>query len=197
MGPGLVPRLDAAVAYTLVRKLAPRLIVEVGSGHSTRFMARAIADGGLETELVTIDPAPRATIEALPVTLVRGTLQQADPELFGRLQSGDMLCVDSSHILMPGTDVDIAVNDILPSLPSGVIVFFHDIFLPDAYPPDWAWRGYNEQNGVGALLQAGYEPLFASRYAVTRMAEDLAATVVARLPLVAGAWESGLWLRKT
>ena len=30
------PRLDASVAYALVRRLAPRRIVEIGSGHSTR-----------------------------------------------------------------------------------------------------------------------------------------------------------------
>ena len=58
------PRLDAAIAYVLVRERQPRRIVEVGSGHSTRFMARAIADGGLSTELTAIDPAPRAAIAA-------------------------------------------------------------------------------------------------------------------------------------
>jgi hypothetical protein len=151
----------------------------------------------LSTELLAIDPAPRATIEALPVTLARTTLQQADRTLFARLRPGDLLCMDSSHILMPGTDVDIMINDILPVLPSGVVVFFHDIFLPDPYPAAWAWRGYNEQNGVGALIQGGFVPLFASRYVVSRMTTELEATVVAGLPLVPGAHESGLWLIKT
>jgi hypothetical protein len=36
------PRLDAAALYTLVRKQRPARIVEVGSGHSTRFTARAM-----------------------------------------------------------------------------------------------------------------------------------------------------------
>jgi hypothetical protein len=89
------------------------------------------------------------------------------------------------------------INDILPALPTGVVVFFHDIFLPDPYPAHWAWRGYNEQSGVGALVQGGYAPLFASRYVVTRMAAEVEATVVAGLPLVRGAHESGLWLVKT
>jgi len=54
------PRLDAAAAYAIVRKTQPRRIVEVGSGHSTRFLARAVADGKLETEITAIDPQPRA-----------------------------------------------------------------------------------------------------------------------------------------
>jgi hypothetical protein len=33
------PRLDAAAAYAIVRRNAPARIVEVGSGHSTRFLA--------------------------------------------------------------------------------------------------------------------------------------------------------------
>ncbi len=55
------PRLDAAAAYAFVRERKPKRIVEVGCGHSTRFFARAIADGGLRTELTAIDPAPRAS----------------------------------------------------------------------------------------------------------------------------------------
>lgn len=190
------PRLDAAAAYAMVRHLAPSKIVEVGSGHSTRFMVRAVADGDLETAITAIDPAPRANIANLPVALKRQTLQQADPRLFEGLAAGDILCIDSSHILMPGTDVDIAVNRILPGLPSGAVVFFHDIFLPDGYPETWSWRGYNEQNAVGALLQGGYELLFASHYVCRSMAARWARTVIADLPLVDGALESGLWLRK-
>ena len=125
------PRLDAAAAYTMVRTHKPPRIIEVGSGHSTRFMLRAIADGSLATQVTAIDPAPRATLEDLPVTLERKTLQEADDTLFDSVASGDLVCIDSSHIMMPGTDVDIAVNRILPRLKPGTLVFFHDILLPD------------------------------------------------------------------
>ncbi len=191
------PRLDAATAYTMVRTHKPRRIIEVGSGHSTRFMMRAIADGGLDTNLTAIDPAPRASLENLPLTLERKTLQEADERLFDTIESGDMVCIDSSHIMMPGTDVDIAINRILPRLKAGTIVFFHDILLPDAYPSRWAWRGYNEQNAVAPLLQGGWEILFSSHYALTRMARRTMKGVMTELPLVTGAIESGLWLRKS
>ena len=49
------PRLDAAAAYTMVRRHRPARIVEVGSGHSTRFIARAVADGALRTRIIAID----------------------------------------------------------------------------------------------------------------------------------------------
>ncbi len=169
------PRLDALAAYTLVREKRPARIVEVGSGHSTRFMAAAIEDGGLSSELTCIDPAPRASLSGLDVTWRKMVLQSAPEADLMALESGDMLFIDSSHLLMPGTDVDHLIVSLLPALPSGIVLHVHDIFLPDAYPESWAWRGYNEQSAIAALLQGGgYQPLFASRYVATRMSARLA-----------------------
>lgn len=191
------PTLDAAAAYAMVGRHRPRLIVEVGSGHSTRFLARAVADGGLGTRLVAIDPAPRAALEGLPVELVRKPLSAVGPAPFAALEAGDLLIVDSSHILMPGSDVDDLLNRILPLLPAGVLLHLHDIFLPDDYPAAWAWRGYNEQNAIGALIAGGgWRYVFASHYVATRMAARLAQSVVARLPRAPGALDTSLWLEK-
>ena len=190
------PRLDAAMAYALVRRHRPARLVEVGSGHSTRFLARAVEDGGLATEILAIDPAPRAALRGLRVEWLAQTVPACGLEPFRRLAPGDVLFVDSSHILMPGTDVDFLLNDILPILPAGVLLHLHDIFLPDDYPASWGWRGYNEQSGVAALLDGRWELLFASRYAVTRMPDRLRDSVIAQLPLLPGALETSLWLRR-
>jgi len=191
------PRLDAAALYVFVRETQPGRIVEVGSGHSTRFMARAIRDGGLSTELVSIDPAPRAAIEGTGTTLMRSTVQQAGLAPFLLLADGDMLFIDSSHILMPGTDVDFLANRVLPGLKRGVLVHVHDIFLPDDYPPEWEWRGYNEQLAVAALLQGrGFRLLWSSHYAATRMKYAVDASAARDIPLLPGAHEASVWLIK-
>ena len=192
------PRLDGAAAYTMVRNHRPARIVEIGSGHSTRFFARAAQDGGLATAITAIDPAPRAVLDGLDnVRIIRKTVQDAGAEPFASLSAGDFLAIDSSHILMPGSDVDLLLNHVLPSLPEGVFVHIHDVFLPDDYPTEWAWRGYNEQLGVAPLLTGnGWHPLFASHYVASRMGATLAGTVVEQLPLPEGAHESSLWLKK-
>lgn len=190
-------RLDGAAAYAMVRDTRPARIVEVGSGHSTRFLARAVTDGGLATQLTAVDPAPRAAIRDLAIKWIPTTLQDAGPGPFQELAAGDILFIDSSHILMPGSDVDTLFNRILPALPAGVRVHIHDIFLPDDYPEAWEWRGYNEQLAIGALLQGGYRPLFASHYVASRMADAVAASVAGRLTLMPGAMETSLWLEKT
>jgi hypothetical protein len=191
------PRLDALAAYAMVRAHRPARLVEIGCGHSTRWFARAIADGGLATRLTAIDPRPRATLADLPIVFLRTTLQRAGAAPFADLQAGDVLSLDGSHILMPGTDVDIMLNRILPALPAGMLVHIHDVFLPDPYPARWAWRGYNEQQGVGAMLAGGgWRILWASRWVATRLNNRLACSIAVQLPLLPGAHETSLWLEK-
>jgi len=195
LGQSWFPSLDAAVAYALVRERKPQRIVEVGSGHSTRILSRAHCGIG---EILAIDPMPRADVAGLAgVRVVPSTLQAAPTDLFDGLRAGDVLFIDSSHILMPGSDVDILLNRVLPRLPAGALVHIHDIFLPFDYPPSWGWRNYNEQQGVLPLLATGaYRPLFSSVWAARRMGDRLAASVVARLPQPADAMATSLWLEK-
>ena len=181
----------------MVRRFRPRRIVEVGSGHSTRFLARAASDGTTGTRITAIDPAPRATLAGLDIELLRMRVQDSGDAPFAHLVEGDFLVIDSSHKMAPGSDVELLIHRVLPALPAGVHVHFHDIFLPDDYPQAWAWRRYTEQDAVAALVSgADYVVEFASAWLVSRRADLLRTGLVSRLPLVAGAIESSLWLRK-
>ena len=186
------PRLDAAAAYAIVRSTRPNRIVEVGSGHSTRFLARAVADGGLDTTVTSIDPRPRATLEGLPVQRVTLPVQSTPLSVFEVLAAGDILFIDSSHQLKPGSDLEFLFNEVLPRLAPHVRIHFHDIFLPDGYPASWSWRRYNEQEAVAELLADGYAQEFSSH----QVPKQGLTGILARLPLVAGAIESSLWVRK-
>ncbi|WP_222183653.1 class I SAM-dependent methyltransferase [Geminicoccus harenae] len=190
------PRLDAARAYATVHEQRPRRIVEIGSGHSTRFLARAIRDAASGTELHCIDPEPRADIRALPLVHHPCRFEEmAVTEIAALLGPGDLLFVDSSHLLLPGGDVDRIVNDLLPRLPPGVLLHVHDIFLPDPYPEHWAWRGYAEQSLIAALLHGGgWRLLWSSHWLATRRQERVAAGPLAALSLRDGVPETSLWL---
>lgn len=187
------PRLDAAAAYALVRASRPRRIVEVGSGHSTRFLARAVADEGLATRITAVDPQPRASLQGLAVEWLPVPVQKVAPELFAGLAPNDILFIDSSHQNRPGSDVAFLLENALPRLASGVRVHFHDVFLPDDYPSAWAWRRYNEQEAVAGLLRERFALEFSSHQALKAGALP---AVLERLPLPAGAIESSAWLRK-
>ncbi len=186
------PTLDAAIAYTILADTHPARIIEVGSGHSTRFLAAA-ANGA---SITCIDPAPRAALDSLPVTWQRALLSDAHLPMFDDLRAGDVAFFDSSHLMWPGLDVDLIFNRILPRLAPGVRVHIHDILLPDPYPESWAWRGYTEQNALGGWLMGGaFTPLFASHHASTRM-DALAHPAIAGLPRHPDAIDTSLWMVK-
>lgn len=191
------PGLDGAAAYALVRDRRPARILEIGSGHSTRFLARAVRDGGLATEITCVDPAPRADLAGTGVRFLRHAIQHVPLSHLPALEAGDILFLDSSHLALPGSDVDLVLTHLLPTMPSGLLVHIHDIVLPDPYPEAWAWRTYNEQVLVAALLAGGgFTPLFSSHFVRTRLLGKDGYPALDWLPVPDGALETSLWLEK-
>lgn len=189
------PGLDAAALYALIRAVRPRRVVEIGAGHSTRIMARAIADGRLTTTIDAVDPAPRATLAGLSARWWREPVQALDPAVVATLARDDILFVDSSHVLVPGSDVAFILTELLPRVRAGVLLHVHDVFLPAPYPAAWRWRGYNEQAALAPLLLGGFQLVFASAW-VRRETPDLLGPVARGLPRPADSVESSLWLRR-
>ncbi|GAB1817674.1 class I SAM-dependent methyltransferase [Herbidospora sp. RD11066] len=149
---GWLPPLDALGLYGLLVETNPGRYVEIGSGNSTKFARRAIDDHGLRTRITSIDPAPRANVDALCDVTVRSPLERADLAIFADLEPGDIVFLDGSHRVLMGSDVTVFFFEVLPLLPPGVLVHLHDIMLPFDYPPEWRWRHYSEQYLLAAFL---------------------------------------------
>lgn len=150
-----LPGLDAAAIYALVASTRPRRYIEVGSGMSTRFAARAIADHGLATEIVSIDPEPRADIAALCSRTHRQPLEDVASSLWDDLSPQDLIFFDGSHRAFQNSDVTVFFTEIVPAMPPGLIYGIHDICLPFDYPAEWSRRFYNEQYMLAAYLLGG------------------------------------------
>lgn len=146
---------DLEVLYLMVRTLKPRRVVEIGCGNSTRIVRQAILDGDLATELVAIDPLPRADISGLTDRFEECRLEEID-NFIERYPLGadDILFVDSSHEVFVGNDVANIFCRIIPALPRGVVVHVHDVFLPYDYPPCFArdYSHWGEQYLLHALI---------------------------------------------
>ena len=144
--------LDAVVLTGMLVRHDPRLIIEIGSGNSTKFARHAISTRRLRTKIVSIDPQPRAEVDALCDEVIRAPAEFVDPAVFSRLKSGDILFIDSSHRSLENSDVTALFLEVLPELPPGVIVHVHDVYLPFDYPPASEGLMYNEQYLLAALL---------------------------------------------
>ena len=126
-----------------MRSARPRLVIEVGSGFSTLVLdqaARRNAEDGAPARLVTIDPYPSPLIARLETELhpVRGT--EVPLSEFEALEAGDILFCDTTHTVKLGSEVNYLILEVLPRLAPGVLVHFHDVFLPWEYPRKWPLR---------------------------------------------------------
>jgi len=152
---GWFPSFDAIMLYGLLATRNPRRYVEVGSGNSTRFARRAVRDHKLRTKIISIDPCPRAEIDAICDAVVRQPLEAVDVNLANELTREDLLFVDSSHRSFQNSDVTVFFTEILPALPPGLVYGMHDIFLPNDYPEVWRERFYSEQYLLSCYLAGG------------------------------------------
>ena len=153
--------MDAAMLYHFVRKLQPRRIIEIGCGFSTMVIsealeANAVAPG--DCDFTSIDPYPRDfLLEGASRAKMRCDKLQAVPlGEFEALSVGDILFIDSSHVVKAGSDVLYEINEILPALAVGVHIHFHDIHFPFDYTRDWIMNRHtfwNEQYALQAFLQ--------------------------------------------
>lgn len=133
--------VDAHVYYIFIRHFKPRRIVEIGSGYSTLVAAAAVRkvaeDTGKMPELVAIEPYPLPFLKtdvAGISEVIESKVQDVGMEVFTSLRAGDILFIDSTHVLREGGDVQFEYCEVLPRLAPGVIVHIHDISLPNPYP---------------------------------------------------------------
>ena len=170
---GWLSPLDLIVLYSTIVTRRPRTYLEVGSGCSTTFVRHAINTFGLETRIISIDPEPRAGIDAICDVVVRSPLEETDLALFSELQDGDVFFLDGSHRCFTNSDVTVAFLEVLPRLGSGIAIGIDDIYLPYDYPPEWADRFYSEQYVLAAWLLGGAKGLsiMSPNYFVTQDAE--------------------------
>jgi len=154
-GPG-----DAEYLYNIVRSYKPSKIVEIGSGNSTLVTIEAIKrnkndDIGYSCNHVCIEPYEAEWLEQLDVKVIRQRVEQIDKQIFYKLESNDILFIDSSHVIRPQGDVLFEYLEILPILSSGVLVHIHDIYTPRDYPNTCILkdvRFWNEQYLLEAFL---------------------------------------------
>lgn len=157
--------LDGASIYGFIRRRRPSTYVEVGSGYSTRFAARAKADGSPDTRIVSIDPEPRTDIGSLCGQVLRERLEITDLSLFDELGAGDIVFFDGSHRVFMDNDVTTFFIDVLPRLRPDVLVGIHDITLSEDYFPEDAELLWTEQYMLAvALLAGGVDPVLPYHY---------------------------------
>jgi hypothetical protein len=133
-------RVEANFLFCFIIHIRPRKIIQAGSGVSTSVILQAAAVAGYEPEIVCIDPYPTGYLERLSqqgkIRLIAKRAQDVALEDLTALAVNDLFFVDSTHTVKPGSEVNRIILEVMPRLPSGCFVHFHDINFPYDYQSD-------------------------------------------------------------
>ena len=195
---------DGTILSAMIAARRPTRIIEIGSGHSTACMLDAIDREGLETRLTCIEPFPDRLQAALwpqdhqRVEILAQPVQAVDPEIVRDMGPGDILFIDSTHVLKTGSDLCFELFELLPRLAPGVVVHFHDIFYPFEYPDPWIFQrrySWNEIYALRAFLSFNrrFRVIYFNHYMMQAHAAEVTRAFGFR-PVNPG---GGLWLEVT
>lgn len=131
---------EAQMLYAHIATKRPRRVVQVGAGVSTAVILAAADRQDTGTRVTCVDPYPTEYLQRLAgsgaIDLLAEPAQTASLEVFTSLEAGDLLFIDSTHTVKPGSEVNRMILEVLPRLNAGVAVHFHDITFPYDYQRD-------------------------------------------------------------
>jgi hypothetical protein len=173
----------AAALHCMLRDLRPARVIEIGSGNSSKVIARALGlnmrESSVRASYKVIDPYPdKALLSSLPwpCDCRSQRVERVELETFSELRDNDVLFIDSGHTVRIGSDVNFLFLEVIPRLAPGVVVHVHDINLPYEYDRPYVAgvegtfrRLWTEAYLLQAFLafNAEWEILLAMRYLQT------------------------------
>lgn len=194
---------DALSLFLIFKSFNPKKVIEIGSGYSSAAMLD-YNDMYFDSKIAFdfIEPYP----ERLKLLLKNETeknvkihqkfVQEFPISFFEKLNDGDVLFIDSSHVSKIGSDVNYLFLEVLPALKKGVIIHIHDIGFPFEYNKDWVDYGiyWNEAYLLRAFLtfNSSFEILLWNDFLNKKKMEDII-KINPSFKHIAG---GSIWLRK-
>jgi predicted O-methyltransferase YrrM len=167
----LYPYSDALSLYCMMRHYRPKRIIEVGGSGYSSCLILDINERFFNNTLscICIEPRPYNILSLIKENeeeqfqLIQQPVQDMDLAIFQKLSHNDILFIDSTHVSKINSDVNYLIFQVLPSLASGVLIHFHDIFYPFEYPKEVVYRAiesnvsWNEIYMLRAFLEYNHQ----------------------------------------
>lgn len=174
-------KVDAFVLYSMIRGKKPKLMIEIGSGESTKISLKALnknLEEGNDYKFIAIEPYPRGYLKDLEdnrFSLKVSKVQDVETNYFS---DADILFIDSSHVSKIGSDVNYEMMSILPIMKVGSLIHWHDIMIPVDYPETWIrdekifWNeSYMVQNFM--MFNKSFRIIWAAKYMQLNQSDTL------------------------
>jgi predicted O-methyltransferase YrrM len=200
---------DGIILYSIIRQMKPNRIIEIGSGYTSALMIDINEKYfNNSIDLTFIEPFPDLLLSLLnekdisELKLIAKKTQNVDLNLFNKLEAGDLLFIDSTHVSKTGSDVNSIFFEILPLIKPGVIIHFHDVVFPFEYIEEWVfntngkWKdfGWNECFILRAFLMFNnsFKILFFGSYLLNKYKEFF----INKMPLFLNSVPGSIYLQK-
>lgn len=179
---------DSFMLYATLRERKPEMMVEIGSGESTRISLEALQknkEEGHPCRFYAVEPYPGDYLRGIDLswfTLIEKNVEKTDLDF---LAGADVLFIDSSHVSRIGGDVNFEMLELVPRLKRGALIHWHDIMIPGNYWRDWTMEGnkfWNESYFLHAFLL--FNSAFRVRWASRFMQERFFAQLQQAFPFV-------------
>lgn len=192
---------DGVFYYFVLRHIRPNKVIEVGSGFTSALLLDVndiFFKGNIQCTF--IEPCTKSLHSLLresdKVNIMEKKLQDIELREFDSLKAGDILFIDSTHVVKCGSDVNYIFSEILPRISEGVYIHFHDIFFPFEYPKEWIimGRAWNEDYMLRSFLQYNntFEIVLWNNYLIAKNREWFEAY----MPLCLKNEGGSIWLKK-
>jgi predicted O-methyltransferase YrrM len=168
---GWFSAMDCEVYYSVIRNYKPKLIIEIGSGNTTKLaaMAKKKNDNGLR--IISIDPHPasKVEIEQYADKFYHSAFEDTDVPEIDQMKAYDIFFMDSSHNIM-NADVQKEYEIIWNKLPSKCLIHWHDIHLPTEYQHGYRNKetGYSDQYALLGILESHQFEILCANYWLLR-----------------------------
>jgi len=127
--------VEGHAAYSIVRHVKPSLVLEFGAGVSTFYFREALKHNGAG-RMIAVEPYPNQHLADYcrdeGIDLVNYAAQDYRLESAGSLEGRVVVSIDTTHVLRADSELPNLMLRIIPALPKGSLIHFHDIYWPYA-----------------------------------------------------------------
>lgn len=136
-GAGGFGPVESDFLFCFIARNRPGRVFQIGCGVSTAVILQAAEWAGYRPEITCVEPYPNAFLRGAAregkIRLIPEKIELLDLDVGAVAGEGDLFFVDSTHTLGPAGEVSRIILEMLPRLPEGAWVHFHDITFPYDY----------------------------------------------------------------
>jgi hypothetical protein len=149
---------DFEFIFKMVILNNPKSIINIGSTAAVKAVSQALLKSNhinQPSHIVIGFPTRGEVKHDSNIKYIKKVIHEIDLDMFKSLNENDLVIIDLPQLIPPDQEKSFFLTEILPVIPSGVLICFNNIIIPYEFTDDWLkWTisHWSEQNMLEILL---------------------------------------------